>query len=284
MRKPNLRHGTDIPPPFSGKRILVAEDNIVNQEVAKAMLSRLGCDVTVAEDGVQTLQKLQEGHYDLIFMDCHMPNIDGFEATHQIRLQEQTAQNVPHIPIIALTASVMPNNQERCLSAGMDDYLSKPVKTVDFQRILTRYLLANSPLPGALDPPTAPTVSHTTVAHTDLSILNHDLLTQMRKDMRGRGINWLINVFLNELPVYLNELQEALTTGDGNLLHMKAHKFKGGCKNLGASRMVKLCERLEVLGQAQDLSTATELFNSEMEKEVRALQDALEQEKLKETL
>ncbi len=283
MRKSNLSHGTDISPLFSGKRILVAEDNIVNQEVAKAMLSRLGCDVTVAEDGVQTLRRLQESHYDLIFMDCHMPNIDGFEATHQIRLQEQTTPNTPHIPIIALTASVMPNNQERCLSAGMDDYLSKPVKTADFQRVLTRYLLAHPNLPKSVEPVQVPSVFHTTVEqHSDLPILNQALLTQMRKDMRGRGINWLINVFLNELPTYLDELQQAITGRDGNLLYMKAHKFKGGCKNLGASRMVKLCEQLEALGQAQDLSAATELFKSEMEREEKDLQEALEQEKLKE--
>ncbi|MDY6994939.1 MAG: ATP-binding protein, partial [Pseudomonadota bacterium] len=118
-----------LPDQLFEKHILIAEDNLVNQEVIRAMLMQLGCQVSVVEDGEQILQALTaaDAHYDLIFMDCHMPNMDGFNATIQIRQLEAQSDRKP-IPIIALTASVMPINRDRCLSAGMDDYLGKPVK------------------------------------------------------------------------------------------------------------------------------------------------------------
>ena len=98
--------------------------------------------------------------------------------------------------------------------------------------------------------------------------------------MRGRGINWLIDIFLNELPTYLREIQEALTTHDSELLHLKAHKFKGGCKNLGASRVVAWCEQLETCAQKQNLQRAAEVFANEIPREVKELREALEREKL----
>ncbi len=281
--------------PWTNKHILVAEDNLVNQEVAKAMLVQLGCQVTIAENGEQTLQALQQQQYDLIFMDCHMPNIDGFEATRRIRTQEQLTPLAHHIPIIALTASVMPDNRDRCLIAGMDDYLTKPVKSDDLKQVLTRYLTAASTKIN--NPPTTqhvnlPKVDNSAkvqnarpvkVLTTDLDqlpVLNLDLLAQMRRDLRGRGINWLIDVFLRELPNYLEELQQAVTNSDGESLYLKAHKFKGGCKNLGAIRMVAWCERLESLGHAQDMQTAAQILANELVKEQTLLTQALEQEKL----
>jgi PAS domain S-box-containing protein len=277
------------PPPhdplIDGKHILVAEDNLVNQEVAKAMLTRLGCQVTVAEDGEQALQELGKDDYDLIFMDCHMPKIDGFEATLRIRQREQETLTKPHIPIIALTASVMPSNRQRCLTAGMDDYLSKPVKTADLRKVLEQYLTKDSqhtkkPESRSSGVQEFRSSESQTTSIQNKPVLNADLLAQMRQDMRGRGINWLIDVFLNELPTYLQEIQEALTAQDSELLHLKAHKFKGGCKNLGASRMVAWCEQLETFAQIRNLLPAAEVFANEIPREVKELREALEREKL----
>jgi PAS domain S-box-containing protein len=286
-------HPPQHDPLINGKHILVAEDNLVNQEVAKAMLTRLGCQVTVAENGEQALQELDKDDYDLIFMDCHMPKIDGFEATLRIRQHEQEMLTKPHIPIIALTASVMPSNRQRCLTAGMDDYLSKPVKTADLRKVLKQYL-TKDPLPLRTEEPKAESkpisnidrepelaTNHQPSASIEnRPVLNTDFLAQLRQDMRGRGINWLIDVFLNELPTYLQEIQEALTTQDTELLHLKVHKFKGGSKNLGASRMVTWCEQLETFAQTQKLQLAAEVFANEIPREVKELREALEQEKL----
>ena len=124
-------------------RILVAEDNVVNQQVLMGMLTHLGCTADVVGDGCLALQELDKKSYDLIFMDCQMPNIDGFEATRIIREREQRASNngsAPHIPIIALTANAMEGARDECLAAGMDDYLAKPFSITQLHAVLKTWL------------------------------------------------------------------------------------------------------------------------------------------------
>ena len=122
-------------------RVLVAEDNPVNQRVVMGLLRKLGCEVELASDGGAAIEAFARGGFDLVFMDCQMPDVDGFEATRRIR----ATQHAP-VPIVALTAGVMEGDRERCLAAGMDDFLSKPVRLEDLERTLARHL---QPLPVA---------------------------------------------------------------------------------------------------------------------------------------
>jgi|GEM_PF-1602066 len=117
--------------------ILVAEDNAVNQLVASRMLTQLGMTVDVVSNGEEALEAVRTQHYDLLLMDCHMPDMDGFSATEKIRQEEPTGK---HLPIIAMTASAMSGDRERCLAAGMDDYLAKPVRISDIERVLQQWL------------------------------------------------------------------------------------------------------------------------------------------------
>ena len=122
------------------QRVLLAEDNLVNQKVAVALLSRLGCQCDLASNGVEAVEFSARGHYDAILMDCFMPEIDGYEATRRIRARESCASGPPrHIPIIAMTANAMRSDRERCLSAGMDDYLAKPVSVESLAAVLSRW-------------------------------------------------------------------------------------------------------------------------------------------------
>jgi len=119
-------------------RTLVAEDNVVNQRLAKAILEKLGCHVDVAANGREALEMLAEDSYDLVFMDCQMPEMDGYEATREIR---RRAKPDEHVPIVAMTAHAMPGDKEKCLEAGMDDYISKPVRPENFENAISRWCL-----------------------------------------------------------------------------------------------------------------------------------------------
>jgi CheY-like chemotaxis protein len=115
-------------------RVLVAEDNPVNQRVVQGLLAKLGCEAVVVPNGAAAVHTAQAGCFDLILMDCQMPEVDGFEATRRIRAQERA-----RTPIVALTAGALDGDRERCLATGMDDYLSKPLRLEDLERVLTRF-------------------------------------------------------------------------------------------------------------------------------------------------
>ena len=121
-------------------RILVAEDNEVNQTVATMMLSDVGCDADVAANGQEAVEMSSANHYDLILMDCQMPELDGYEATRAIRQHERSGSGAARIPIVALTAHAMTGDREKCLAAGMDGHLGKPFTKHQLEEILKRWL------------------------------------------------------------------------------------------------------------------------------------------------
>jgi PAS domain S-box-containing protein len=122
---------------FPGTRILLVEDNPVNQLLMQTNLSKAGCQVDMAGNGIEAVRKVKANAYDLIFMDCHMPQMDGFDATHEIRVYEEETKH--HIPIVALTANAMQGDREKCLNAGMDDYLNKPVRAEKIYEMISKY-------------------------------------------------------------------------------------------------------------------------------------------------
>lgn len=119
-------------------RVLVVDDYFFNQELTKEMLEMMNCEVDVAENGREAISQFESNKYDLIFMDIQMPEVDGYEATKQIRQIEEGKKL--HTPIIALTANVMQGDREKCLSAGMDDYISKPIKSKDLEGVLKKFI------------------------------------------------------------------------------------------------------------------------------------------------
>lgn len=126
---------------FPGTRILVADDYFVNHELTREMLEMMECDVDVAEDGEAALSMFKENSYDMIFMDIQMPEMDGYDATREIRKLEKTGE---HIPIVAITANAMEGDKEKCIKAGMDDYICKPLKGEDLETVLSQYLEAEN--------------------------------------------------------------------------------------------------------------------------------------------
>ena len=118
-------------------RVLLVEDNRVNQQVALGMLARIGCAVETAANGREALERLAAASFDVVLMDCHMPEMDGFEATAAIRAREAVGGR--RTPIVALTANAIEGDRERCLAAGMDDYLAKPIRLADLRRVVERW-------------------------------------------------------------------------------------------------------------------------------------------------
>lgn len=120
-----------------GAKVLVVEDYPVNQELTKEMLEMLGCQVEIAENGLEALDKLQESAFDLIFMDIQMPDMDGYDCTREIRKNERQED---HVPIVALTANALQGDREKCLTAGMDEYISKPFRLIDLENVMLKFI------------------------------------------------------------------------------------------------------------------------------------------------
>jgi CheY-like chemotaxis protein len=139
------------PPVASGPRVLLADDNLVNQMVTTRMLQRCGAQVRCVGNGIEALQALREADFDVIFMDCQMPEMDGFEATRQLRSSEGAFRD-PNIPVIALTANAFATDREQCLAAGMNDFLSKPVDRHRLEEALFRALACGPPVPAPQEP------------------------------------------------------------------------------------------------------------------------------------
>jgi CheY-like chemotaxis protein/HPt (histidine-containing phosphotransfer) domain-containing protein len=232
---PDRIAGSGLPP----LRILVAEDNVVNQKVALLLLQQLGYAADVAADGEETLAALRRQPYDVILMDVQMPGMDGLEAARRIR-DEWPAAERPRI--IAVTANALREDRETCLAAGMDDYLSKPVLPEDLQAALCRGIEIAAPAP-----PPAPSADAEPVDPTfDPKYI--DQLRQLQALTGQELVSPIIDRFLAEAPRRLAELRLALAAKDGHKLVFVAHTFKSSGAQLGACRLAKICHELEMRG------------------------------------
>lgn len=252
--------------------ILLAEDNTINQEVAKGILKVIGCDVDIAQNGLEVLEKSASGQYDLILMDCHMPSMDGFEATVKIRQREQ-ANPASRVPIIALTADVQKGVIEQCSDAGMDDYLSKPFTRNQLFQILEKWL----PFP---DKNLAETSESPPNRKTN-GLLNQTALDNLRGIAtadQGDLLDKAITLFLESAPNEVNSIKLAIENNDAASLANIAHNFKSSCGNLGAAPLAEKAAKLEKIARQGSIQGAEEIF-TDMEHEFPSYLEALTQEK-----
>jgi CheY-like chemotaxis protein/HPt (histidine-containing phosphotransfer) domain-containing protein len=228
----------------TGQRILLAEDNETNRDVLRAQLSLLGYSADVAVDGAAALALWQAGDYALLLTDCHMPRMDGFALTAAIRRAEGEG---PRRPIIAVTANVMHGEAERCRAAGMDDYLSKPLRIQELQPMLAKWLAPRTPAPRAPAPAPAPAAQAPDTAPVWDSLALGELVGPDRA-MQQR----LLAKFLVNARAQVTELQRACEARDGPRVSRLAHPLKSSCRTVGAMRLGELCQRLEVSALAGD--------------------------------
>jgi signal transduction histidine kinase/DNA-binding response OmpR family regulator/HPt (histidine-containing phosphotransfer) domain-containing protein len=248
-------------------RILLAEDNPVNQKLAIKQLEKQGHTTQVAENGKLALEAWQTGDFDLILMDMMMPEMDGLEATRQIREIELAAGLNRRIPIIAMTANAMTGDRERCLEAGMDGYVSKPVKPealfMEIKRVLqsdAQNSAHNSVHNPAQDTPPGPSpaVAAMTKIPNQAPIFDRaDALSRIDGDEDLLGI--LLDMFMADAPNYLAEIDNALSSQDWPRLHRAGHTLKGVFATFSAQRGEHLAQRIEHSAKAADVEACTEL-------------------------
>jgi PAS domain S-box-containing protein len=257
-------------------KILLAEDNVVNQKVALSLLRKLNQSATLAADGRQVLEMVQGGGFDVILMDCQMPELDGYETTHQIRLEEADGtygRRVPHF-IVALTANAMVGDRERCLEAGMDDFLTKPVELTALEAALRRAVAfrqtALGPMPLApmatvtgVTPPTTEPIRNEAAADAiagveaeaaALVVLDVGTVNLLIVPGDASSLTELVDLFRSDGGARLAALQTAGHAGDLRTLAAAAHTLKGSAGNLGGRRLAMLVGRLELAAKAGDLA------------------------------
>jgi len=229
--------------------VLLVEDNPVNQKVAAGLLRQLGIEADIAADGLEGIQAFRKKSYDLIIMDCQMPRLDGWECTRAIRKLEAATAPECHVPIVALTAQALPGDREKCLSSGMDDYLTKPVDADMFLRAVKAHLAGQSPsLPSSMPPP-APAVA---AATGPAPILDNAVVDKIRS-YGADAVRDVYGTLLEELPGRRNQMSTALTLGDLKTLATVAHAVKGGTGTLGCRDLHLRCADLEHLARAGEL-------------------------------
>jgi signal transduction histidine kinase/CheY-like chemotaxis protein/HPt (histidine-containing phosphotransfer) domain-containing protein len=254
------------------RRVLVVEDNVVNQKVAVRMLERLGYRADVAANGLEACHAVDRMPYGAILMDCQMPVMDGFKATAEIR---RRMKEDDRIPIIAMTAHAMVGDRERMLEADMDDYLSKPVLREDLAEMLERWL----PQPET-DEATSSGETMTTMPHGGPHpAIDPSALDELRQLDEGAEIlGELIDIYLEDTPQRLEALAKAVAEGDAVGIREHAHSLKSSCAQLGAAHLSDLCRQLETLGRDGDLGPTASLM-AEAQAEFPRVQEALAAEK-----
>jgi len=281
-----------------GLRLLLAEDNSINQKLAVVLLQKAGYSVDAVENGLQALEKVRENEYSAVLMDVQMPEMDGLEATRHIReLEKNTGR---HTPIIAMTAHAMRGDRERCLESGMDDYVSKPLEPKVLFSALDRWAQSDGKIVEGLQDYS----SSTDIFSTDLDdglfgesapsdsgeagqAARHDQAKSYadvlpvnvegalyRFDGDRDFMAAMLKEYRDHLPARLTEIHAAVQDGDAGRLGRLAHNLKGISLNFSADPIADLALKLEELGRAEDLTNAPALI-AQLDVEVRRLEDFL---------
>ncbi len=297
---------------FAAPRILIAEDNPVNQKVLMAQVSKLGYRADIVTDGRAALEALARSRYALVLMDVHMPGMDGYEATRELRRQEG---ELFRTPVIAVTASVTAGERENCLNAGMDDYLTKPTRQRDLAAMLQKWLPGDMAAPGAWEPMPVPTqrldralarraagdeslpvpgagergrssvgspeglpaavqVGSLALVDSRAAAAVHARLHELRTECGEEIVGEFVTEFLRDAAERMARLRAALEARDAGTIEAEAHALKGGAANLGGDRLAEWCLVLEEKGEVGDFRGTAAVFG-QIETELEQLEATL---------
>jgi two-component system, sensor histidine kinase and response regulator len=233
--------------------VLLVEDNPVNLEVGAGILEILGCRLSNAVNGWAALKR----YFDIVFMDCQMPEMDGFEATAAIRSREQDTGK--RIPIVALTANAIEGDRERCLQAGMNDYVAKPFTLIQIEEVLSSWVSPGRPVPTS--PPTPATQPEPVASNPGEAIDPRALAALRALQIAGRPdiVRTTILLYLEHAPQLLINLKEAAASNDLDAMAYASHSLKSSSANVGAVALSAHCKELETLVREGTLVNASDL-------------------------
>ena len=260
---PSAPHGAST----SSMRILLAEDNDVNRLVAVKALEKLGHSVSVVGDGKEAVDAWFEEHFDLILMDCQMPEMDGYDAAHAIRAAE--AEVGGHVPIIALTANVMKGDREQCIAAGMDDHIGKPLQLKELRQVIDQWGKGSDT--PALQGPTQDASREPEASES--APLNYERLHEIAGGDRAFA-HELIHLFVDDAARRITSLAEAIAAADTETSRKVAHTLKGSCGNIGAEPLRRAAFTVEQQVKAADLTNAVDSL-AMIEREFERLRESL---------
>ncbi len=275
--QPDAQHsgGTDF-----HARVLVAEDNPVNQEVVASMLEILGCEVEVVVTGMEVLSAWRRHPFDLIFMDCQMPGMDGYEATRALRQEEAASVSASRTIIIALTAHAMDGDRDRCITAGMDDYLRKPFNLDQLRHILERWLPKKVAQEAHLTDEYSGGRVIMLKESSDADHVDCKAFEEIRF-LQSSGapdiLSKVIGIYLRDTPKQLENARISLTRNDADAMGKQAHSLKSSSATLGAHALAALCKEMELMGRSGSTENAKDLL-SRMEAEYAIVAKILSKE------
>ena len=227
--------------------ILVAEDNTANQQVAIGMLERMGCSVTVAENGSDALNLMERNRFDIVFMDCNMPEMDGYEATRAIRNMQGSNAG---LPIIAMTANVQEGDRQKCLQAGMDDYLSKPLKLDRIRAKLHKWLPDTS---AVLENDTVDGIPIIKQKQVTTGPIDEERIEELKESVAG-AFEQMVEAYVEDLPALATSLEDAINDKDSSQVQHYAHSIKGSSKNFGAVALADVAKEIEEAAKENHLN------------------------------
>ena len=296
------------------RKVLLAEDNPVNIEVATAMLDSLGLEVCCARNGEEALRAMREGQYDIVLMDCQMPVMDGFAATAEIRRLERDNGRARKVPVVAITANALQGDRESCLAAGMDDYLSKPFTQQQLGAVIGRWIalplastvhhaeqrpalppqaielvqresfrreaLQQQALEAVQRKPVQPGPGQSGPAKSGAvarDVINRHALDNIRALSAERGaalVQRVIHAYIDDTPQHLQTLRRAIAGFDAGNLRKVAHSLKSSSANVGAETLAQMCKDMEYLGRTDTTEGAAGIL-TDMEHEFQAVRHSL---------
>jgi PAS domain S-box-containing protein len=247
-------------PDLHGLRILIAEDNPVNQQVLMRQATRLGLIATAVANGEEALAAFAGGQYDAVLMDCQMPVMDGYEAARAIREREHGRG--AHTPIVAVTANAMREDFERCRDAGMDDFVAKPVTLAALTSAIERAVLASRADPGTPEQPAKPKRRSRAAPADDFGV-DRGALAALQEDVGGAGaLARIVRLFLEQLDPQTEQIEQAARAGELESLARTAHRMKSSSATLGATTLADVLNQLEAAGREGDPETCRALTAS----------------------